>query len=89
LPAFLETAEHPWLRLDPPIVQRAPDYMRQYFGLIVNGEEIIYANFFCNAHETDWHNEFVDIMDGGDCYFQLKYDPQSGEFFDLSVNGEA
>jgi hypothetical protein len=65
------------------------DYMRQYLGIIEGGEEIIYANFFCTDHETDWHNEFVFVMDGGDCFFSVKHNPGSGEFFDLSVNGES
>lgn len=86
---FLQTAEDPWLRPDPPIRERVPNYMRQYLGIVEEGEQIIYANFFCNSHEIDWHNDYVFVLDGGDCYFQVKYNPATGEFFDLSVNGEA
>jgi hypothetical protein len=89
LPAFLQRAEDPWLRPDPPIWERVPDYMRQYLGIVEEGEEIIYANFFCTINDMDWHNEYVFVLDGGDCFFQVKYNPQSGEFFDLSVNGES
>jgi hypothetical protein len=89
LPAFLQTAQHAWLRPDPPIWEREPEYMRQYLGIVEDGREIIYANFFCRSDDTDWRSEFVFVMDGGDCYFNVKYDPQSGEFFDFSVNGEA
>jgi hypothetical protein len=28
-------------------------------------------------------------MDGGDCYFQVKYNPQTGKFFDFAVNGQS
>ena len=89
LPAFLRSAENPWLRTDPPIWEREPQYMRQYLGIVENGEEIIYANFFCTVDELDWQNEYVFVMDGGDCFFQFKYNPQSSGFFDLSVNGES
>ena len=89
LPAFLQTAEHPWLRPSPPIWERVPDYQRQDLGILEEGERVIYANFFCNAHDIDWENELVFILDGGDCYFQVKYNVESGEFYDLSVNGEA
>lgn len=89
LPAFLRTAEDPWLRPDPPIWERAPDYLRQYLGIVEDGEQIIYANFFCSAEDIDWHNEVVFVQDGGDCYFQVKYNPGTGEFFDLMVNGES
>ena len=87
LPAFLQTAENPWLQDDPPIWERVPDYMRQYLGIVEDGQQIIYANFFCTINEMDWHSEYVFVMDGGDCFFQVKYNPESGEFFDLSVNG--
>lgn len=89
LPAFLRTAENPWLRPDPPIWEREPDYMRQYLGIVENGAEIIYANFFCDAHDFDWRSKYYFVNDGGDCFFQVKYNPQTHEFFDLSVNGEA
>lgn len=89
LPAFLQSAENPWLRTDPPIWEREPEYMRQYLGIVENGEKLIYANFFCSDSGGDWQEEFVLVMDGGDCYFQVKYNPTTGEFFDFSVNGEA
>jgi hypothetical protein len=89
LPAFLRTAQNPWLRPDPPIWDREPDYMRQYLGIVENGNEIIYANFFCDPHDFDWRSAYYFVNDGGDCYFQVKYNPQTREFFDLSVNGEA
>ncbi len=83
LPAYLETAENQWLQDDPPIVERVPDYMRQYLGIVENKQQIVYANFFCTIDQINWHNEFVLVMDGGDCYFQVKYNPQTGEFFDF------
>jgi hypothetical protein len=88
LPDFLRTADDPWLEPDPPIWERAPDYTRQYLGMIENGEQVIYANFFCSDHEN-WQEQIVFVLDGGDCYFQVKYNPQTDEFYDLSVNGQA
>lgn len=89
LPTFLQSAEDPWLRPDPPIWERVPDYYRQYFGIVENGEEIIYANFFCDNDQPNWRSDYVMVMDGGDCYFQVKYNPSTGQFFDLMVNGES
>jgi hypothetical protein len=88
LPDFLRTAEDPWLMPDPPIWERAPEYKRQYLGIIEAGEQVIYANFFCSDHEN-WQEQVVFVLDGGDCYFQVKYNPQTDEFYDLSVNGQA
>jgi hypothetical protein len=87
LPSFLESAENEWLQDDPPIEERIADYMRQYLGIVEKGEQIIYANFFCTINDMDWRNQYVLVMDGGDCFLQVKYNPESGEFFDLSVNG--
>lgn len=89
LTTFLQGAENPWLRTDPPIWDRVPQYHRQYLGIVQDGEEIIYANFFCRAYGEEWQTEYVFVMDGGDCFFQLKYNPQIDEFFDLVVNGES
>ncbi len=89
LPTFLMGAEHPWLRAEPPIWERAPRYKRQYLGIVEDGTRLIYANFFCTAGDESWRETFVFVMDGGDCYFQLKYNPQTHEFTAFSVNGES
>lgn len=64
-------------------------YQRQYVGLVYGEQQVVYANFFCTSASMDWQNDFVLVMDGGDCFFQVKYDMATGEFFDLRVNGEA
>lgn len=89
LPTFLQSAQNDWLRPDPPIWERVPEYKRQYLGIVEAGEKIIYANFFCSSFDENWHEQLVIILDGGDCYFQLKYNPATDEFFGFSVNGEA
>lgn len=87
-------------RLEPYLQQAAPQtypgplrelnvYQRQYVGILVNGQRVIFANFFCNAYDTDWQREFVFVLDGGSCYFEVKYDIETGEFYDLSIHGEA
>lgn len=86
LAAFLQ--DHADL-FNSPVSERLGEYYRQYLGFVLEDQNIIYANFFCNAYEMDWANEFVFVLDGGECYFQFKYDPGSGTFFDLLVNGEA
>ena len=74
---------------EAPAWERLDEYNSQYIGIILEGRKIIYANYFCNSMGTDWKKDFLLVMDGGDCYFQFKYDPASREFFDLQVNGEA
>ena len=87
-------------KLDSYLQQAAPqtypgplrplgEYNRQYMGLLVNGQRVIFTNFFCNPHDHDWQHEFVLVMDGGSCYFELKYDVQTGALYDLSIHGES
>jgi len=72
-----------------PVWDRLDDYNRQYIGIIIDGRQSMYANYFCDDGGPDWRTRFVIVMDGGDCFFQFKYDTASGEFFDLQVNGSA
>jgi hypothetical protein len=87
-------------RLGPYLGQAAPQtgpgalkdlnkYRRQYAGILVNGQRVIYAFFFCDGDHADWQHEIVLVIDGGSCYFEVKYDVQTGEFYDLSIHGEA
>jgi len=73
----------------PDILQRLPEYKRQYFGLVESGRREIYANFFCMASVADWKRNFVMVLDGGDCFFHVKYDVNTDAFFDLYVQGES
>jgi hypothetical protein len=83
LPAFLEEIDQ------GVIIERLPEYMRQYVGFTFENDRLIYGNFFCNAYEIDWKKEMVFILDGGDCYFQLQYDPKNDQFLYIQFNGEA
>jgi hypothetical protein len=73
----------------PPLWNRAPGYKRQYFGFTRQGERVVFANFFCHATRGDhWKTDEVGYMDGGDCYFNVRYDPKLGVFYDFIVNGD-
>ncbi len=57
--------------------------------LSVTGRQIIYGNYFCDNMGKNWRQEFVFVFDGGDCFFQVEYDVESGTFIKLWVNGES
>ena len=71
------------------IYKKLANYKRQYAGIVINGEKIIYANFFCHTFKKDWIKHEIFVMDGGDCYFRIKVNLEKGECFNLEVNGEA
>jgi hypothetical protein len=73
-----------------------PDrYYRQYVGIVVGKRKLIYINAFCEPWNPprekvkDWHQQPFVVCDGGSCLWGALYDPASGEFSDLEVNGIA
>jgi hypothetical protein len=89
LGSFLQENPDRFYSSGTPVWERLDEYNRQYIGIILDGKQFIYANYFCDSVETDWRKDFVFVMDGGDCFFQFKYDVDLAEFFDLQVNGNA
>jgi hypothetical protein len=90
----LESALAPYLEQAAPQDYPGPlkdltEYKRQYAGLLKDGRQLIWVNFFCQVDQIDWQQEFVFVADGGSCYFELKYNPQTNEFSDLSIHGES
>lgn len=89
LPAFLES-EIPPDHYNRRILDRLDLYKRQYFGITFEaGQPLIYANFFCVDEFDYWLESPVFVMDGGECFFQVVYDPATDTFSRLSVNGFA
>ena len=76
-------------RRQPSVWEQLFSYKRQYVGVIINEKQIIFGNFFCTEPGVKWREEWVLVMDGGDCFFQLQFDVESGTFTKLTVNGEA
>lgn len=88
LPSFLQENSTSFRR-EPAVWEQLDTYKRQYAGVVMNGRKIIYGNFFCSDPGTDWKKEWIFVMDGGDCFFQLQFDIASRAFSGLMVNGDA
>jgi hypothetical protein len=89
LVSYLEQNSESFYTRDIPIWERMDEYNRQYIGILVDGKRIVYANYFCDSAQKDWTEEFILVMDGGDCFFQFQYDVDTAEYFNLQVNGSA
>jgi hypothetical protein len=62
-------------------------YYRHYVGLVLGGKKLIYINAFGDEDPGGFRKEAaVVICDGGNAWGVL-YDPASGKFFDLAING--
>jgi hypothetical protein len=90
LPLFLELMNVPPTR---KLRDSLSTYRRQYLGFVENGRHIIFVNFFCPHYSLGpadrWKQELIFVADGGLCYFQVCYDPESKLFFRLVWNSVA
>ena len=72
----------------------ATDYYRQYGGLIIHGQRIIYVNGFHrqvveHAPQHDaWKAAPVAICDGGELAFGAEYDPELKTLAKFQFNGK-
>jgi len=65
-------------------------YRFQYQGRItLLGRKFIYINAFCSAEHGRLDKEWVEVADGGACYFRAKFDTGEHKLYDISVNGVA
>ena len=70
-----------------PTEEKLSNYRRQYHGLInESGKAIIVASYLCSWEEDSWKNGKFYVKGGGDCYFDLEYDPKEHIFISLFVN---
>jgi hypothetical protein len=73
---------------------------RQYVCYIdEKGEKIIFINSMCelftdydknnNPIIFDWRNEMIDVSDGGECYWNIKVNLSTNEYYELKINGNS
>ena len=67
------------------------DYVRHYFGLVVQGQRLIYINAVLDPGRSDTPPKysFPVRSDGGYCCWGVLFDPKRQKFFDLAFNGMA
>jgi hypothetical protein len=82
----LESATAPAAKL---IATRLGSYKRQYMGYTNGGKRWIFVNGFCEElwKESDmWHDRLELVMDGGLCFFTVRYDVSRSRFAYLLIN---
>ncbi len=77
----------------PIIHKKLSKYKRQYFGYIdQNGNRILLINCFWSKNKDDsdhWLIERIMVFDGGSYYWNVKFNLDKNELFDLAINGYA
>ena len=61
-------------------------YKAQFVGIGEGPGKRVFGSFFCDSGGVDWQSTPVVVKDGGDCYFQVTYDPETGDFGNFFVN---
>ncbi|MEM8895811.1 MAG: hypothetical protein AAGC88_14615 [Bacteroidota bacterium] len=52
------------------------------------GDTIVWINGFCDNYDY-WKNDIVQVLDGGNCFFQLLINLSKRDLLDIRVNGHA
>ena len=75
----------------PEIVEKIDRYRRQFVGLLVGGEKVVWVNYFLDESGSfkSWKTSIVRVKDGGPHFFELKISLRSATCYDLYIHGEA
>jgi len=84
LPMFLGSSDDPRAQTITPKLER---YKRQYVGVVIKGQKMVFGNFFCNSKLSVKRPQLID--DGGSCFFTVLFDISSRTFPQLQINGDA
>jgi hypothetical protein len=86
--ASLQAAEDAVLAA--PAGDREPqlDGYRQYVGIVEDGDRKIVVNSMCMEIDG-WESSYIEVADGGPCFWNALYNVETGELEYLIVNGEA
>jgi hypothetical protein len=76
------------------MIKNIRNYCFQYVGIAINSKKYIYINAFQIESEQDlkiffkdWKTNPVVVCDGGESFWGVLYDIESGQFIQLSING--
>jgi hypothetical protein len=71
------------------LILKASGYHYQIVTVIdEKGEKLVWINALCESIDF-WRNEIAIILDGGNCFFNLKINLNKKEYFEFAVNGVA
>lgn len=65
-----------------------PEYYRQYFGFIQDGEHQIYGTYFCQTF-PGWGETLMMVEDGGACVVEWIYNLDDGTIPMFMIHGQA
>lgn len=71
------------------IKKNISSYRVQFVGSEINGEKVIWCNFFPDESFDDWKEDVVMVDDGGFWFWEIQYVEKTGECIHFISNGYA
>jgi hypothetical protein len=91
LPAYLESlakgSGFPAEMCTPSFIASQRRYFRQYVGYIERTHHLIRVSTAC-IDRAQWRRDPIVAADGGNCFWRITFDEETGRFSDLDSNGE-
>ena len=84
LPCYLATRRGHLRELSRPL----SEYQRHFVGMERGGRRVLFMAAFCEHFGDDW-TQPIQVDDGGDCFFEVWYDPDSATVTAHMVHGDA
>ncbi|RMI41942.1 hypothetical protein [Streptomyces triticirhizae] len=73
---------------EPETVQLDGTYVRQYTELAADTERRLIVQGICDPDGfPEWESRWVEVMDGGSCFWHASMDLESGEILGFTFNG--
>ncbi|QJD67503.1 hypothetical protein HG421_07040 [Xanthomonas campestris pv. badrii] len=71
-----------------PTIAEPREYDRQYVGVVIQGQQLIYINAFKLPDDPPVKpaREAIRVCDGGSAFWGALYDPQTGAFSEIAIN---
>ena len=88
LPQALATATNP--SGEQVTVDDLAEYVRQYTGVEGDGHRQLIVAALCDPDAfPEWQSQWIEVMDGGACFWDATMDLASGEIIRFSFHGSA
>lgn len=62
-------------------------YKRQYFPKVKNDERVVEVCCYCSTIGDDWKVRYIDVDDGGKCYFRVSVNLTKNQCSEIQTNG--
>jgi len=63
------------------------EYEFRFQGRVVGGKRVVFIGATCWHPEDQPKDQFMYVLDGGTCFFETTFDPETKSFSDIGFHG--